>query len=418
MSVLSRRNFLAAVSTVAAGAASSPAWTARSWAAVIGANDRLRVGVIGCGGMATAGHMRPLVKQKEELNIEFTAVCDLFDKRADAASQLTGAPNKFREYRKLLDSKDVDYVLIATPEHWHAQMSMDAASAGKHIYCEKPMTWNVEQAKRVVAKLNSLPDIKMQVGVQGMSDDSYEAANKYVKDGTIGKVVLAQIDYSRNSLTPDYLNTPPDPDVKPGVNFDWNAWLGNAPKRPFDPDRFFNWRRYWDYSSGIASDLFIHRVTRIIKSLGLTFPTRGVATGGKFGWPDAVGEVPDTMNILLDYPEGLTVQLISSMANNTTIEHMLRGHKATLTFDREGFVIKPQSVYAKDMQEIVFKKSGAESTVLHHKNLHNAIRLGEAIKTPVELGYYGVVASQVGVQSLRRQQYMTWDRAKARIVKA
>ena len=151
------------------------------------------------------------------------------------------------------------------------------------------MTWNVEQAKKVVAHINAAKDIKMQVGVQGMSDDSYETANKYVKDGTIGKVVLAQIDYSRNSREPDYLGTPADPDVKPGVNFDWNAWLGTAPKRPFDPERFFNWRRYWDYSSGIASDLFIHRVTRIIKSLGLTFPQRGVATGGKFGWPRGAG---------------------------------------------------------------------------------------------------------------------------------
>ena len=409
MSDLTRRTFLAATGA---------AWTARSYAAIPGANDRLRVGVIGCGGMGTAGHMRPLTRRKDELNIEFNSVCDLFSKRTDAAAQLTGAPNKFSNYHKLLENKDVDYVLIATPEHWHAQMSIDAAAAGKHIYCEKPMTWNVEQAKKVVARLNAAKGIKMQVGVQGMSDDSFETANQYVKDGTIGKVVLAQIDYSRNSLQPDYLGTPADADLKPGVNFDWNAWLGGAPKRPFDPDRYFNWRRYWDYSSGIASDLFIHRVTRIIKSLGLTFPQRGVATGGKFGWPDALGEVPDTMNILLDYPEGLTVQLISSMANSSTIEHMLRGHKATLTFNSEGFVIKPQGPFAKDMQEIVHKKSGKEDTVLHHMNLHNAIRLGEPLKTPVELGYYGVVASQVGVQSLRKQQYMTWDRTKQRIVKA
>lgn len=406
---MTRRSFAAT-----AGAA----WTARAYSAIIGANDRLRLGVIGCGGMGTAGHMRPLTREKEALNLEFNSVCDLFDKRADMASQLTGAPNKFRDYRKLLDNKEVDYVLIATPEHWHAQMSIDAAAAGKHIYCEKPMTWNVEQAKRVVERLKAAKDIKMQVGVQGMSDDSYETANTFVKEGALGKVVLAQIDYSRNSLEPDYLKTPTDPDVKPGVNFDWNAWLGGAPKRPFDPDRYFNWRRYWDYSSGIASDLFIHRVTRIIKSLGLTFPQRGVATGGKFGWPDATGDVPDTMNILLDYPEGLTVQLVSSMANDSTVEHMLRGHKATLSFNREGFVISPQRAFAKDMQEVTHKKNGAENTVLHHKNLHNAIRLGEALKCPVELGYYGVVASQIGVQSLRKQKYMTWDRTKERIVRA
>ena len=116
---MTRRSFAAT-----AGAA----WTARAYSAIIGANDRLRLGVIGCGGMATAGHMRPLTREKEALNLEFNSVCDLFDRRADMASQLTGAPNKFRDYRKLLDSKDVDYVLIATPEHWHAQMSIDAAA--------------------------------------------------------------------------------------------------------------------------------------------------------------------------------------------------------------------------------------------------------------------------------------------------
>jgi predicted dehydrogenase len=408
--MLTRREF-------SATAVSALGWTAKSYAAVAGASDRLRLGIIGCGGMATAGHMRPLLRAKDELNLEFHSVCDLFDKRTDAAATLTGAPNKYRDHRKLLENKDVDYVLVATPEHSHAPICIDAASAGKHIYCEKPMTWSVDQAKKVVARIKS-SNVKMQVGVQGMSDDSYETANRYIKEGALGKVVLAQIDYSRNSRQPDFLGTPADPDVKPGVNFDWNAWLAGAPKRPFDANRYFNWRRYWDYSSGIASDLFVHRVTRIIKSLNLTFPLRGVGTGGKFGWPDALGDVPDTMNILLDYPEGLTVQLISSMANDSPVEHMLRGQKATLSFDREGFVIKPQKVYADEVKEIVHKKSGAENTVLHHKNLHAAIRANEALKCDCTLGYYGVVANQLGVESLKKQKYMVWDRTKEKMVRA
>ncbi|MFN7919915.1 MAG: Gfo/Idh/MocA family oxidoreductase [Bryobacteraceae bacterium] len=414
--MLSRRDFTAA----AAGAAvTAKAWasTAKSAARIPGANDRIHLGVIGCGGMATAGHMRPLVKVMKDINLDFVAVCDLFHKRADQAAELTGAPNKYHEYRKLLENKDIDYVLIATPEHSHAPITIDAAMAGKHIYCEKPMTWNVEQAKQVVATIKRT-GVKMQVGVQGMSDDSYITANKFVKDGTLGKVVLAQIDYSRNSKVPDHLYTPPDPDIKPGVNFDWKAWLGAAPKRPFEPDRYFHWRRFWDYSSGIASDLFIHRVTRIIKSVGLTFPTRGVSTGGKFGWPDGIGDVPDTMNILLDYPEGLTVQLVSSMANDTKIDHLLRGHKATLTFTSEGFEITPQRVFRDEMQPISHKKTGAESTVLHHQNLHAAIRSNAALNCDCTLGYYGVVASQVGVESFKKVKYMAWDKAKERIVRA
>src|SRR5690349_18173694 len=166
-----------------------------------------------------------------------------------------------------------------------------------------------------------------------MYDDSYETAHKYVQEGALGKVVLAQIDYSRN-YKDDFWAYPIDPDARPGENLDWKAWLGPAPKRPWDPDRYFRWRRYWDYSGGIATDLFIHRVTRIIKALDLKFPSHGSGAGGKFEFTGSLAEIPDTLNILLDYPEGLTVQLISSMANGAPVDHLLRGHKATLQFTR------------------------------------------------------------------------------------
>ena len=407
MSELTRRGFLATASTLPLTAASA--------ARVVGANDRLQIGVIGCGGMA-GGHMRGLNSMKESDNCRIVAVCDVYDKRLDAASELTGG-QKYKEYRRLLENKDIDYVLIATPEHWHAQMTLDAADMGKHIYCEKPMTWNIEQAKKVVAKIKST-GVKMQVGVQGMSDDSYEAANKLVKEGALGKVVMAQIDYSRNHKGDEFWAYPIDADCKPGVNLDWNAWLGPAKKRPFQPERFFRWRLFWDYSGGIATDLFIHRVTRIIKSLGLTFPERGVASGGKFYFAKSMAEVPDTLNFLLDYPEGLTVQLVSSMANDTPVEHMLRGNKATLSFTRTGFSVKPQKLYEDEAKPVEFTKTGAESVNLHHRNLQNAIRKGEALKCDCDLGYYGVVAAGIGNESYRKRAYLAWDRNGQKLKKA
>jgi predicted dehydrogenase len=201
------------------------------------------------------------------------------------------------------------------------------------------------------------------------------------------------------------------------VNLDWNAWLGPAKKRPFDPERFFRWRKYWDYSGGIATDLFIHRVTRIIKSLGLTFPSMGVGTGGKFYFTNSPAEIPDTLNILLDYPEGLTVQLISSMANDTPVEHMLRGNKATLTFTRTGFTVTPQKLYADEARPYEHTKTGAENVGLHHRNLQNAIRKGEELKCGVDLGYYGVVAANLGNESYRRRQYLAWDRQRERLTR-
>src|SRR6266852_4772111 len=204
---MNRRQFVirsAAVTQLGSSLIKAATRTAARSATIRGANDRLRLGVIGCGGMANS-HMDALLE--------------------------------------ILDDKDIDYVLIATPEHWHYQMTMDAIDAGKHIYCEKPMTHTIAEARRVVEKVQRSA-IKMQVGVQGMSDDSYETAYKYVQDGTLGKVVVAQIDYSRNHKD-DFWAAPGykiDPEAQPGVNLDWKAWLGSAPKRPWDPERFFRWR--------------------------------------------------------------------------------------------------------------------------------------------------------------------------------
>lgn len=406
MNSLSRRTFL---STMAASAV-----TARSYARIAGAGERLRLGVIGCGGMATH-HMRTLVKMREADNFDILAVCDVYEKRLEAAARLTGGkPHK--DYRRLLDDKNIDYVLIATPEHWHYQMASDAVDAGKAVYCEKPMTHTSEQAKRLLAKVKG-KNAKLQVGVQGMSDDSYEAANRYVKQGALGKVVIAQIDYSRNYKN-DFWADPIDPDAKPGVNLDWKAWLGPAPKRPWSPERYFRWRQFWDYSGGIATDLFIHRVTRIIRSLDLTFPERGAASGGKWEFRDSLAEVPDTFNITLDYPGGPSVLLVSSMANDTPVEHVLRGHKATLQFTPTGFTITPQRAIDKDGKEVVFKKSGAEEVRLHHQNLMASIRQNEPLKCDSTLGYYAVVACELGVQSFRRRKYLRWDRTRERLAEA
>jgi predicted dehydrogenase len=408
---ISRRAF------VSASAASIVA-TAASANRVIGANNRLRVGIIGCGGLAQGAHIPSLMRMKEADNVEIVAVCDVYQKRLDQAAATTGAA-PVKDYRAMLDNKDVDYVTIVTPEHWHARMTLDAADAGKHIYCEKPMTWSIEQAKQVVKKIQQT-SVKMQVGVQGMCDDSYETAQKYVKEGKLGRVVQAQIDYSRNYKRDFWVSDEPDKDVRPGENLDWNAFLGPAPKRPFDLDRFLHWRRYWDYSGGIATDLFVHRITRIIRALDLKFPTRVVAVGGKWEFRDSPAEIPDTFNMMLDYPDGLSVVVLSSMANDAPIPHVLRGHESTLEFTREGFVIRPQGRFNKegDKPEIVHKKSGGEDITLHHRNLQNAIRGGEALKCDVMTGYYGVVAVRLAVESYRKSKYMKWDARREKGIEA
>jgi predicted dehydrogenase len=423
MSPVSRRSFLA---HSVAGLSVASAWTARSYGAILGSNEKLRLGIIGCGGMA-GSHVTGLLTMKDTDNVEITSVCDVYQKRLDGFVQRTGA-KPFSHYKDLLSGKDLDYVLIATPEHWHHQMTLDALDAGKHVYVEKPMAHTVEEAQDVIKKVRDTK-LKLQVGVQGMSDESYEVANRSIREGALGKVVMAQIDYSRNYLA-DFWAYDLDPDARPGVNLDWDAWLGPAPKRPWDPHRYFQWRRYWDYSGGIATDLFIHRITRILKAVGLTFPEYVVGTGGKWNYTDSMAEIPDTFNMLCDYPGGPTVVLISSMANDTPIDHVIRGHKATLEFSHEGFVITPQELSPdaapdpkqqaepREIRLLSYRKTGAEDVKLHHRNMHNAIRKGEELKCDAQLGYYGVVAACMGVQSFRERTYLKWNAVKERTEKA
>ena len=295
-------------------------------------------------------------------------------------------------------------------------MTLDAADAGKHIYCEKPMTHTVEEGKRVVKKIKQT-GVKMQVGVQGMSDDSYETAQRYIREGALGKVVMAQIDYSRN-YREDFW-TEPDEDVRPGENLDWKAFLGPAKKRPFDPDRFLAWRRYWDYSGGIATDLLVHRVTRLIKAIDLKYPSGVVATGGKFFFAEsAAPRSPIRSTSWWITPRALTLILVSSVANRAQIRHMIRGHEATLDFNDEGFVIEPEKEFAEEKKRIVHTKGGKEDITLHHRNLQAAIRTNEPLKCDVDLGFYGALPCQMAVESFRRKEYLAWDARRQKVVKA
>ncbi len=407
---VTRRSFVAAAAAASAGARTL---TAKSAARVIGANERLHVGVIGAGGNAN-GHMRALKTLAADDNVEINAVCDLYDKRREAAAEFTGG-KPYRDYRRLLEDPALDYVTISVPDHWHARITLDAADRGLHIYCEKPLTYSIEEGLKVVRKIKQT-GVVLQCGIQGMSDDSYESAARCIREGKIGQVVMAQIDYSRNHLE-DMWARKPDPDCRPGVNLDWNTFLGKAKKRPWNPDRFFAWRRYWDYSGGIATDLFVHRLARIVKACGLTTPSRVVAAGGLYVFNKTGAEVPDTFNAMLEYPEGITVLLVSTMANQAKIRHMIRGRKGTIEFTREGFTIEPEALFQKEVEPYEHKKAGAENMALHHHNLHNAIRRGEELKCGVELGFNVSMACQLAVEAFRKKKSLGWDRRRQRVVK-
>jgi predicted dehydrogenase len=407
-----RRSLLAGAA--AAGGARTALGAAPAPPRVLGANDRLRVGVIGAGGNAR-GHMRAVMSLQEQDNVEIIGVCDLYKPRLEEAAELTGG-KPFHDYRKLLELEGLDYVVVSVPEHWHAPITLDALDQGLHVYCEKPLTYSIEEGLEVRKKVKET-GLKLQCGIQGMSDDSYETAARYIEEGAIGKPVMAQIDYSRNEKV-DLWHRPPDEGVEPGVNLDWQTFLGKAPKREWEPDRFFSWRRYWDYSGGIATDLFVHRIARIVKACKLTAPSRVVATGGKHFFTESTAEVPDTFNVMLEYPEGMTVMLVSTLANESRIRHMIRGRKATLEFTREGFVIAPERLFEGEAMPATHTKSGGEDMALHHHNLHNAIRHGADLKCDADFGFYASMACQMAVESFRRRKYLAWDATVEKVIEA
>jgi len=410
---LTRRTFLKTTGMAAAGL---PVLTAHSYRRLGGANERFNVGIIGCGGIAQS-HLDALLRMPDM--VEIVAVCDVFETRArhfqDVIWKAGGRPELASDYRTLLDRGDLDYVVLATPEHWHAQQTLDALDAGLHVYCEKPMTHTVAEALAVVARTQETGR-KLQVGVQGMSDDSYASAHEAIRAGKLGPVLEAQVDYVRRYTDRGPWRSGVAPDLPRPPDLDWERWLGPATKRPWSAPRYFEWRNYRDYSGGIATDLFIHRLTRILKACGLGLPTRVVGMGGIYLWDDG-RELPDNFEVLAEYPAvagvtpGMTVHILGTMGNQRGNDHVIRGHDASLVFTREGWEIVSQ-----ESGEVIEKheKTGGEDIFLHHQNLHDAIRDQAPLRCDADLGLYGVAAVSGAVDSWFEKKMLTWDARRNR----
>jgi len=279
----SRRRFLQ-------GAAAAAAATQR-----VSANDRIRIATIGMGGMGS-GDTRYAVSIP---GVELAAVCDIYDGRLTRARELYG--NQIfttRDYREVLERKDVDAVIIATPDHWHSRISIDALNARKDVYCEKPMVQAIEQGKGVIEAQEKSGRI-FQVGSQYVSSLVYQKARELLKSGAIGELNMVEAWLDRNTAIGAWQYSIP-PDASP-ANIDWDRFLGSALKRPFEPIRLFRWRNYRDYGTGVAGDLFVHLLSGLHFATGSLGPSRVFASGGIRYWKDG-RDVPDVMLATLDYP--------------------------------------------------------------------------------------------------------------------
>ena len=266
----------------------------------VSSSDRVHFGMIGIG-MQGSGVLDTAVRLS---GVECVAACDLHDDRQTLANQIIGAATSktvatTRRYRDLLDNKDIDCVVVAVPDHWHKQIIVDACNAGKDVYCEKPMTHQVEEGFEIIEAARKNGRI-VQIGSQRRSSISFAKAKELIGKGTIGEVNFVEAVLGRNSPCGAWVYPPP-PGLSP-ENLDWKTWLGDAPTRAFDPIRFARWRAYKDYGEGLSGDLYVHALTGIHYVMGVEAPPqRAQSTGGLFYWKDG-REFPDVMSTLYDYP--------------------------------------------------------------------------------------------------------------------
>jgi predicted dehydrogenase len=404
---VTRREFLQQA-TGAAAVVAAGMWGASAPASALGANDRINIGVIGCGGQGT-GHLRELVDWSKSgyENIAVIGVCDIYEPRKERAKEISGA-KVFHDYHDLLEMPDLNAVLIGTPDHWHSRITIDAMEAGKDVYCEKPMTRYWYEAKEV-AQVQARTGRVVQVGAQGSSSDLRWQANRLIREGAVGKLLWSQGGYCRNSTDGEW-NWWIDPAATP-QNLDWDRFLGPALKRPFDPERFFRFRKYWDYSGGVATDLFYHSLTELETALGPEFPCRVSAAGGIYIFPDR--EVPDTFEVIIDYPTNHTVLLVSSMGNRQGVPELIRGHEATLTYEGDQVVVTPEDEFKGQRTVIRVNEQPRKG---HKENWLECIRTRGTPHCDAQKGYRIMVAIALSVEAYRQQKTMHFDPVKEELI--
>jgi predicted dehydrogenase len=447
---VNRRDFL---KTSAAGA-TALSLTAASAGRVHGANERIGVAFLGTGGRCQA-HIEVINKlKKDNQGVEPIAVCDVWDGNKEVyrgggrglypSAEKCGlkADDKVhvtKDYRRLLDLKEVDVVCVATPDHWHAKMTIDAAAAGKDIYCEKPMTRTIAEAHAVVDALRHSNRV-MTVGVQSLSDPRWRTAYDLIRNGKIGHVVQGQTSYYRNDNRGQARFHMLTRDMNPKT-IDWDMFLGHAfhlfpgeplaPKMLFDRAVFGQWRCYWPFGSGFFTDLFVHQTTHLIVAMGVRYPARVVGTGGIYLEYDG-RDVADTGTIIADYDEGCQFMVTATMLNRYPIEEVIRGHLGTIKFVKDGFEIIPDDPRrgpggARALEEAIHgeyvdchppKGRNADTAALWQDFLNKVRDRNRETLCPPELGAAAFTTVAMGVQSYRQGQVLFWDKNRRQAVLA
>jgi predicted dehydrogenase len=400
-SPLPRRDFLKKTATVAAAVAATPLFRTPVYgqnqapsANVAGANNRIAVAVIGVGFGIGQNHLVGIHEKANENNTVVAAASDVFNKRRDFAKAKANLKDAdvCDDYRRLLERKDIDAVLIATHDPWHAQASIDSLEAGKHVYCEKPLTRYLGEAFQVYDKVKSTGKV-FQVGSQGCSAGGYQKCAELIKAGKIGTLVWAQAWYSRNSLNGEW-NYLVENETS-AANIDWERWLGPVKTRdPFNAQQYHRWRKYYRYCAGPLGDLAPHRLHPLMLATGNPeFPVRVVSIGTKNVNVDKnvpgtdMREVPEHAQLLAEFPSGYVLMITCCTVNGSTPGLSLFGHKANLNVDATAGKVDlvPQREFGDEIDPENFANLQPEEIRVHEKNWFDCIRSGKKPNADIEL---------------------------------
>jgi predicted dehydrogenase len=430
---VSRRNFMKGAALGGTAVAAAPAW-----GRVRGANDRINVGLIGIGSRGT-DHLDLLLQhRKNKPDIEIVALCDVYQKRLNIASRKVPQAKTYVHHQDVLQRSDIDVIFTATPDHWHAAITLAAMESGKDVYVEKPMTHTIEESKAVAHRAKELKRV-VQVGVQALSWNRWHKIRKVVQSGMIGQVVAVQGTYSWNTLMADGkcrrggIDPAAGPDATGEEHIDWKQWLGPAPQIPFSADRFFHFRKYWDYSGGIATDLHYHIVAPFHVAVANDFPTRVAGMGGLWVCNDG-REVPDTFLTAADYPSKFSMTIQSSQVNENGPMMLIRGTKATVHLDDEWEAppsrkydyadVFPESPFAEEFvkqngnYQVRIKGVGGwyEDDIRHVDNFLDCVRSRQRPNCPVDLGYKVTVTINLSVLSYRDGKVYYFDPEREQVI--
>lgn len=407
---MKRRKFLQNTGMFAAGSLLVPA--SLQAAKKIAANEKINIGAIGINGMGWSD-VRAILKNPEA---QLVAICDVdksvLDKRMAELAKENIKPTTYGDYRKLLDDKNVDAVVIGTPDHWHCKIMVDAVAAGKDVYCEKPAGNSIAECAVMIAAQQKYNKV-VQVGQWQRSNKHYQDAMEFVHSGKLGNVRLVKAWAYQGWMK----SIPVQPDSAPPPGVDYNMWLGPAKKRPFNPNRFhFNFRWYWDYAGGLMTDWGVHMIDYALIGSKAPLPKSIVASGGKFAYPDDAEETPDTLTTVFEFNGFNLLWEHATGINDGPYQRdhgvAFIGNNGTLVVDRGGWEVLPENINGKQMMEAVARQQRTDNGLdLHAKNFLEVIksRKMEDLKCPIKDAAHVATVCQMGNVAFRTGKKIYWE---------